>query len=140
MQCPVKFDSYDSLSLSLPSTFQVCFQFCLLNALFLVTCFDHPSQIINKICTLQVTFEVHEGYCLSWIIMCVKGLIYCLSQDRYLDIDHNVSSTNCRSSSGDSVNFLSRTICTDYLHQTYMKRVNLPSTNFLACVADVVRG
>ena len=128
MQCPVKFDSYDSLSLSLPSTFQVCFQF--------VTCFDHPSQIINKICTLQVTFEVHEGYCLSWITMCMKGLIYRLSQDRYLDIDHNVSSTNCRSSSGDSVNFLSRTICTDYLHQTYMKRVNLPSTNFLACVAD----
>ena len=68
--------------------------------------------------------------------MCMKGLIYRLSQDRYLDIDHNVSSTNCRSSSGDSVNFLSRTICTDYLHQTYMKRVNLPSTNFLACVAD----
>ena len=81
MQCPVKFDSYDSLSLSLPSTFQVCFQFGLLNALFLVTCFDHPSQIINKICTLQVTFEIHEGYCLSWIIMCVKGLVDRLSQD-----------------------------------------------------------
>ena len=66
MQCPVKFDSYDSLSLSLPSTFQVCFQFCLLNALFLVTFFDHPSQIINKICTLQVTFEVRY----------MKGIVY----------------------------------------------------------------
>ena len=58
MQCPVKFDSYDSLSLSLPSTFQVCFQF--------VTFFDHPSQIINKICTLQVTFEVRY----------MKGIVY----------------------------------------------------------------
>jgi len=70
----------------------------------------------------------------------MKGFVYCLFQDCCLDIDHNVSSAYCRSSSGDSVDFLSRTICTDYLHQTYMERVNLPSKNFLACVADVARG
>ena len=83
-----------------------------------------------------MTFEIkyqtcHEGYCLSWIIMCMKRFVYRLSQDCYLDIDHNVLSAYCRSSSGDSVGFLSSTICTDYLHQTFMERVNLSSTNFL---------
>ena len=48
----------------------------------------------------------------------MKGFVYRLSQDCYLDIDHNVLSAKCRSPSGDSVHFLSWTICTDYLHQT----------------------
>jgi len=41
--------------------------------------------------------------------MCIKGLVYRLSYDCHLDIDRDA---HCRSSSGDSVELLSRTICT----------------------------
>ena len=44
--------------------------------------------------------------------MCIKGLVYHLSHDCHFDIDHDVSTTHCRSSSGDSVGLLSQTICT----------------------------
>ena len=49
--------------------------------------------------------------------MCIKGFInffiVCLMiVTYYIDIDCEVSTTYCRSSSGDSVNLLSRTICT----------------------------
>ena len=76
MQCPVKFDSYDSLSLSLPSTFQVFFQFGLLNALSLVTCFDHPSHFASDFWNtapnlswrvLFIMDNVYEGFRLSFI-------------------------------------------------------------------------
>ena len=42
----------------------------------------------------------------------IKGLVYCSSHDCYFDIDREVSTADCRSSSGDSVDLLSQTICT----------------------------
>ena len=42
----------------------------------------------------------------------MKGLVYCLSLDCHFDIDRNVSIVHCRSSSGDSVDLLCRTIST----------------------------
>ena len=42
----------------------------------------------------------------------IKGLVYCSSHDCYFDIDREVSTAACRSSSGDSVDLLSQTICT----------------------------
>ena len=53
-------------------------------------------------------FLFHERYQSSWII-CIKGLVYLLSHDCQFDIDRDVSTTNCRSLSGDSVDLLSRT-------------------------------
>ena len=53
-------------------------------------------------------FLFHERYQPSWII-CIKGLVYLLSHDCHFDIDRDVSSTNCRSLSGDSVDLPSRT-------------------------------
>ena len=44
--------------------------------------------------------------------MCIKGLVYHLSHDCHFDIDYDVSTAHCRSSSGDSVGLLSQTICT----------------------------
>ena len=41
-----------------------------------------------------------------------KGFVYCFSHDCHLDIDCSISTTYCRSSSGNSVNLLRRTICT----------------------------
>ena len=42
-----------------------------------------------------------------------KGFsFYRLSNDCHFDIDRDVSTAHCRSSSGDSVDLLSRTICT----------------------------
>ena len=43
--------------------------------------------------------------------MCIKDLVYRLSHDCPFDIDREVSIAHCRSSSGDSVDLLSRTIC-----------------------------
>ena len=40
-----------------------------------------------------------------------KGFVYCFSHDCYLDIDCSISTTDCRSSSGNSVNLLRSTIC-----------------------------
>ena len=42
---------------------------------------------------------------------------YHLSHDCHFDIDHNVSTTHCRSSSGDSVDLLSQTICLRSKHR-----------------------
>ena len=39
----------------------------------------------------------------------IKGLVYLLSHDCHFDIDRDVSTTNCRSLSGDSVDLPSRT-------------------------------
>ena len=42
-----------------------------------------------------------------------KGFsFYSLSHDCHFDIDHDVSTAHCRSSTGDSVDLLSQTICT----------------------------
>ena len=48
--------------------------------------------------------------------MCIKGFVYPLSHDCPIYIDRDVSTVYCRSSSGDSVDFLSRT--TVYLFNT----------------------
>jgi len=40
----------------------------------------------------------------------LKGFVYHLSQDSHLNIGHDVLTVYCRSLSGDSVNFLRRTI------------------------------
>ena len=47
----------------------------------------------------------------------LKGLVYHLSQDSHFDIDHDVLTAHCRSSSGDSVNLLSQTICLRSKHR-----------------------
>ena len=47
----------------------------------------------------------HETYCLSWLA-CILGSHYC-----HLDIDCNILTTFRRSSSGNCVDLLSRTIC-----------------------------
>ena len=45
-----------------------------------------------------------------------RGFRYRLSHDFHFDIlYHNVSTTHCRSSSGNSVDLLSKTICTTVL-------------------------
>ena len=41
----------------------------------------------------------------------IKSLVYRLSHDCQFDIDRYVSTEHCRSSSGDIVDLLSRTIC-----------------------------
>jgi len=41
-----------------------------------------------------------------------KGFVNRLSHDCHIDSDRDVSTAFCRSSSGDSVDSLSRTICT----------------------------
>ena len=43
--------------------------------------------------------------------MCIKGFVNRLSHDSDLDIERDVSTAYCRSSSGDRVDLLSRTIC-----------------------------
>ena len=45
--------------------------------------------------------------------MNIEGFVYRLSHDCHLDIDHDVSTAHCRSSSGNSVVLLSTTICTN---------------------------
>ena len=44
--------------------------------------------------------------------MCIKGFVNRLSHDCHIDIDRNVSTACCRSSSGNTVDLLRRTICT----------------------------
>ena len=41
-----------------------------------------------------------------------KGFNFIVSHDCHFDIDRDISTAHCRSSSGDSVNVLSRTVCT----------------------------
>ena len=45
--------------------------------------------------------------------MNIEGFVYRLSHDCHLDIDRDVSTAYCRSSSGNSVVLLSTTICTN---------------------------
>ena len=47
--------------------------------------------------------------------MYIQGLVYHLSHNCHFDIDRDVLTAHCRSSSGDSVDLLSRTICTTVL-------------------------
>ena len=44
--------------------------------------------------------------------MCIKGLVLSFVSRFHFDIDRDVSTAHCRSSSGNSVDLLSRTICT----------------------------
>ena len=55
--------------------------------------------------------ECKERYCVLWI-KCIKGFVYRLSYDCHIDIDRDVSAAYCRSSLGDRVDSLSRTIYT----------------------------
>jgi len=41
----------------------------------------------------------------------IKGFVYRLAYHGDLDIDRDASTASCRTSSGDSVDLLSRTIC-----------------------------
>ena len=50
--------------------------------------------------------------------MCIKGFVYCLSYDCQIDIDRDVLTTYCRSSSGGSVNSLS--ICATMLADEFI--------------------
>ena len=43
--------------------------------------------------------------------MCIKGLVHYLSHDCHFDIDCDVSTIHCRSSSDNNIDLLSRTIC-----------------------------
>ena len=45
--------------------------------------------------------------------MNTEGFVYRLSHDCHLDIDRDISTASCKSSSGNSVVLLSTTICTD---------------------------
>ena len=47
--------------------------------------------------------NVYKGFC--------KSLV-CLSHDCHMDVDHNIPTTYCMSSSSDRVDLLSRTIYT----------------------------
>ena len=71
------------------------------------TCIRYLQEIEMK----KVIYPCHERYQSSWI-MCIKSLVYRLSHDCHYDIDRDVLTAHCRSSSGDSVDLLSRTICT----------------------------
>ena len=55
-------------------------------------------------------------------IYILKGLVYRLSHDCHLDIDRDVSTAHCRSSSGDIVDLLSRTICTTLVLSDWVSR------------------
>ena len=44
--------------------------------------------------------------------MCIKRLVLSFVSRFHFDIDRDVSTAHCRSSLGDSVDLLSRTICT----------------------------
>ena len=44
--------------------------------------------------------------------MCIKSLVFIVSNNCPFDIDRDVSNAHCRSSSEDSVDLLSWTICT----------------------------
>ena len=53
--------------------------------------------------------------------MCIKGLVLSF----VFDIDRNISTAHCRSSSGNSVDLLSRTICTTWLLVTDLSQTSL---------------
>ena len=59
---------------------------------------------------LRYQFLVSQLFFGNWNWF-IKGLVNRLSHDFHFDIDCNVSTALCRSSSGNSVDLLSRTIC-----------------------------
>ena len=67
---------------------------------------------------IKVREKIHNKYKVSWKILIIvdnvfKGLKFCLlSHNCHFDMDRNVSTAHCRSSSGNSVHLLSWTICT----------------------------
>ena len=52
--------------------------------------------------------------------MNIEGFVYRLSHDCHLDVDHDVSTAHCRSSSGNSVVLLSTTICTNMVVSNFV--------------------
>ena len=60
---------------------------------------------------MNMNMLFHERY-FSSRIMCIKGFVNRLSHDCQKDIDRGVSTSYSRSSSGNGVDLLSRTICT----------------------------
>ena len=60
---------------------------------------------------LRYQFLVSQLFFGNWNWF-IKGLVNRLSHDFHFDIDCNVSTALCRSSSGNSVDLLSWTICT----------------------------
>ena len=52
--------------------------------------------------------------------MRIKGFVNRLSHDCHLDIERGVSTSSCRSSSGDRVDLLSRTICSTLVVSSWM--------------------
>ena len=69
--------------------------------------------------------------------MCIKGLVYHLSHDCHFDIDHDVSTAHCRSSSGDSVGLLSQTICTTVVVSDWW--VSIQSTGTLVEFQEAIQ-
>ena len=52
--------------------------------------------------------------------MNIEGFVYRLSHDCHLDIDRDVSTAHCRSSSGNSAVLLSTTICTNMVVSNFV--------------------
>ena len=76
------------------------------------SCYD------KKLCNSPLLSKYH---------MIIKGLIYRLSHDCHFDIDRDVSTTHCRSSSFDRVDLLSRTM--DRNPPTMSEVCDTPITN-----------
>ena len=62
--------------------------------------------------------------------MNIEGFVYRLSHDCHLDIDRDVSTAHCRSSSGNSVVLLSTTICTNMVVSDFV----------LQSIVGIIRG
>ena len=62
--------------------------------------------------------------------MNIEGFAYRLSHDCHLDIDRDVSTAYCRSSSGNSVVLLSTTICTNMVVSDFV----------LQSIVGIIRG
>ena len=62
--------------------------------------------------------------------MNIEGFVYCLSHDCHLDIDHDLSTAYCRSSSGNSVVLLSTIICTNMVVSDFV----------LQSIVGIIRG
>ena len=72
---------------------------------------------------MNMNMLFHERY-FSSRIMCIKGFVNRLSHDCQKDIDRGVSTSYSRSSSGNGVDLLSRTICTRFvMHQSLTRMV-----------------
>ena len=67
---------------------------------------------ITSTCEIHLIFEIPLPTTLGSTKINLKGLIYRLFHDSQFDIDCEFSTAHCKSSSGVSVELLSRTICT----------------------------